>query len=77
MHGDLGRTVPNLGGILSCEVDIIALDVEVSKEVQFIFILFGKKASSLLHVYFFIGILFCVMLFMCEELLWKGRVPAW
>lgn len=28
VHGDLGRTVPNLGEILGCKVDIIALDVE-------------------------------------------------
>lgn len=28
VHGDLGRTVPNLGKILGCQVDIIALDVE-------------------------------------------------
>lgn len=31
VHGDLGRTIPNLGEILGCEVDIIALDVEVGK----------------------------------------------
>ena len=29
MHGDLGRSIPNLGEIMGCEVDIIALDVEV------------------------------------------------
>ncbi|XP_045114054.1 tRNA pseudouridine synthase Pus10-like [Portunus trituberculatus] len=28
VHSDLGRTVPNLGEIMGCEVDIIALDVE-------------------------------------------------
>ncbi|CAL4123594.1 unnamed protein product, partial [Meganyctiphanes norvegica] len=28
VHGDLGRTVPNVGSIIGCEVDIIALDVE-------------------------------------------------
>lgn len=38
VHGDLGRTVPNLGEILGCEVDILALDVEVGKEVQFLLI---------------------------------------
>lgn len=32
MHSDLGRTVPNLGEIMGCEVDIIALDVEVRKK---------------------------------------------
>lgn len=32
MHSDLGRTVPNLGEIMGCEVDIIALDVEVRKD---------------------------------------------
>lgn len=35
VHGDLGRTVPNLGEILGCEVDIIALDVEVRKKAVF------------------------------------------
>ena len=29
VHGDFGRTKPNLCSILGCEVDIIALDVEV------------------------------------------------
>ena len=29
VHGDLGRTVPNLSSILGCEVDILALDVMV------------------------------------------------
>lgn len=28
VHGDLGRTVPNIGSIVGSEVDIIALDVE-------------------------------------------------
>ena len=28
VHGDLGRTSPNLGEILQCEADIIQLDVE-------------------------------------------------
>ena len=27
VHGDLGRTGPNLGSLLGCEVDIVALDV--------------------------------------------------
>ncbi|KAG0694206.1 putative tRNA pseudouridine synthase Pus10 [Chionoecetes opilio] len=35
VHGDLGRTVPNLGGILDCEVDIIALDVEATERLVF------------------------------------------
>lgn len=30
VHGDLGRTTPSLGSLLGLEVDIIALDVEVS-----------------------------------------------
>ena len=30
VHGDFGRTTPNLCSILGCDVDIIALDVEVS-----------------------------------------------
>lgn len=29
VHGDFGRTSPNLCSILNCDVDIIALDVEV------------------------------------------------
>ena len=29
VHGDFGRTSPNLCSILDCDVDIIALDVEV------------------------------------------------
>ena len=29
VHGDFGRTTPNLCSILGCDVDIIALDVEV------------------------------------------------
>lgn len=29
VHGDFGRTTPNLCSILNCDVDIIALDVEV------------------------------------------------
>ena len=28
VHGDFGRTQPNIAQILGCEVDIIALDVE-------------------------------------------------
>ena len=28
VHGDLGRTVPNLGELLQCDADIIQLDVE-------------------------------------------------
>ena len=31
VHGDFGRTNPNLCSILKCNVDIIALDVEVWK----------------------------------------------
>ena len=27
VHGDFGRTFPNVGSILSCEADIISLDV--------------------------------------------------
>jgi len=27
IHGDLGRTVPNLGTLLNCEADILQLDV--------------------------------------------------
>lgn len=30
VHGDFGRTKPNLGQLLETEVDIVALDVEVS-----------------------------------------------
>ena len=30
VHGDFGRTEPNVAQILGCDVDIIALDVEVS-----------------------------------------------
>ena len=30
VHGDFDRTVPNIAQILGCDVDIIALDVEVS-----------------------------------------------
>ena len=29
VHGDFGRTNPNLCSILGCDVDIMALDVEV------------------------------------------------
>ena len=29
VHGDFGRTEPNVAQILGCDVDIIALDVEV------------------------------------------------
>ena len=29
VHGDFGRTSPNMCSILNCDVDIIALDVEV------------------------------------------------
>ena len=29
VHGDFGRTSPNLCSILKCDVDIVALDVEV------------------------------------------------
>ena len=29
VHGDFGRTIPNLCCILGCDVDIVALDVEV------------------------------------------------
>ena len=29
VHGDFGRTSPNMCTILNCDVDIIALDVEV------------------------------------------------
>ena len=36
VHGDFDRTEPNVAQILGCDVDIIALDVEVS----FILILF-------------------------------------
>ena len=31
VHGDFGRTEPNLTQILGCDVDILALDVEVRK----------------------------------------------
>ena len=31
VNGDFGRTNPNLCSILNCDVDIIALDVEVRK----------------------------------------------
>ena len=27
VHGDLGRTVPNVGSILGCRADILQLDV--------------------------------------------------
>ena len=27
IHGDFGRTVPNFGGLLGCESDILSLDV--------------------------------------------------
>ena len=27
VHGDLGRTMPNVGSILGCEADILQLDV--------------------------------------------------
>lgn len=30
VHGDFGRTKPNLGILLKCDVDILELDVEVS-----------------------------------------------
>ena len=30
VHGDFGRTEPNVAQILGCDVDIIALDVEVT-----------------------------------------------
>ena len=30
VHGDFDRTVPNVSQIVGCDVDIIALDVEVS-----------------------------------------------
>ena len=30
VHGDFGRTSPNLCSILNCDVDIVALDVEVN-----------------------------------------------
>ena len=32
VHGDFGRTEPNVSQILDCDVDILALDVEVSRE---------------------------------------------
>ena len=28
VHGDRGRTVPNVGGMLGCTADILQLDVE-------------------------------------------------
>mmetsp|Transcript_12778 Transcript_12778/g.21602 ORF Transcript_12778/g.21602 Transcript_12778/m.21602 type:complete len:87 (-) Transcript_12778:7-267(-) len=35
VHGDLGRTTPNVGGILNCEADILQLDVtEVYDSVE-------------------------------------------
>lgn len=35
VHGDLGRTVPNVGSILDCEADILQLDVtEVYDSLQ-------------------------------------------
>lgn len=27
VHGDMGRTTPNLGDLLACEADILQLDV--------------------------------------------------
>ena len=39
VHGDFGRTSPNLCSILKCDVDIVALDVEV---VYISKILFGS-----------------------------------
>lgn len=32
MHGDLGRTLPNVGSLLGKEVDILQLDVGSLKE---------------------------------------------
>ena len=33
VHGDFGRTKPNLGNLLNSETDILQLDVEVSSEM--------------------------------------------
>lgn len=33
VHGDFGRTKPNLGDLLNSETDILQLDVEVSSQM--------------------------------------------
>lgn len=33
VHGDFGRTKPNLGNLLNSETDILQLDVEVGGEI--------------------------------------------
>jgi len=37
VHGDRGRTTPNLCTILGCQTDILALDVEVNIFMQFFY----------------------------------------
>ena len=39
VHGDFGRSEPNVAQILGCDVDIIALDVEVIKFSGFLLLL--------------------------------------
>ena len=36
VHGDFGRTQPNLGSIMEKETDILELDVEVTSPVLFV-----------------------------------------
>ena len=47
VHGDFGRTEPNLAQILGCDVDILALDVEVRK----IFSMFPFHTVRNLHFF--------------------------
>ena len=45
VHGDFGRTVPNLRTILGVQVDIVALDVEVISYLKKLFV-----TSSMLNL---------------------------
>ena len=49
VHGDFGRTKPNLGELLNRETDILQLDVEVGGEI-FVYYRVKDCHSSLLTV---------------------------
>ena len=49
VHGDFGRTKPNLGELLNSETDILQLDVEVGGEI-FVYCRVKDCLSSLYRV---------------------------